>query len=312
MKKISIAEINSEIASNPKEYIEECNKKYEGKLKKIALDIVNICEEKPIILLAGPSGSGKTTSALKLETMLEKKGIQTHTISMDDYFLPHTAFTENVLNEDGKVDYESPYRIDIGLLNEHMQKMANCEEIVSPKFHFATQTVSEGKTYRRQKGEIVIIEGIHALNPLVTGSADDFCSCMYVSVRTRLELDDGTLVHPCFLRLMRRILRDKNFRGRSAAETLDLYNNVQRGESKYILPFKPRAAYSVDTFLPYEPALYKPMLTEELEKIENTYPFFEKYSQTLEVLHKVKPCEERFVPKDSLPREFIGGSVYEY
>ena len=312
MKKINISDINKEIASNPRGFVEECNKKYEGKLKRITEDITEICEEKPIILLAGPSGSGKTTTALKLDAILEKKGIKTHTISMDDYFLPHTAFTDSILNEEGKVDYESPYRIDIGLLNEHMHKIARCEEIVSPKFNFASQTVSEGKTYRRNKGEIVIIEGIHALNPLVTGSADDYSSCMYVSVRTRVELENGELVHPCFLRLMRRILRDKNFRGRTASETLDMYNNVQRGENKYILPFKHRATYSVDTFLAYEPALYKPMLQEELASLEKTYPFFDKYSQTLKALEQLKPLEERFVPENALPREFIGGSSLEY
>lgn len=311
MKKITVSEINGRIDSNPGGFIEESDKEYKNKLKKVADAIAEESMEKPIILLAGPSGSGKTTSAYKLDELLEKKGLKTHTISMDDYFLPHTAFTEQIMR-DGKINYESPYRIDIGKLNEDMIKMSECKEIVQPKFNFASQTVSDGITYKREKGEIVVIEGIHALNPLVTGSADDYASCMYVSVRTRVELADGSLVHPSFIRLMRRLIRDKNFRGRAAADTLDMFDSVERGENKYILPFKHRAVYSVDTFLPYEPSVYKPWLIEELEHTEDTYPEFSKFVPVLRALREIRPAAEKYVGADSLVREFIGNSKYKY
>lgn len=311
MKSISVSEINGGLSSDPMDFMEKSDKKYKNKLKKIAESIAADCMEKPIILLAGPSGSGKTTSALKLDEILEKKGIKTHTISMDDYFLPHTAFTEQIM-KDGKVDYESPYRIDIGKLNEHMTMISNGDEVVMPKFNFTTQTVTDGEAYRREKGEVVIIEGIHALNPLVTGAANDYASCMYVSVRKRIELESGELVHPSLIRLMRRLIRDKNFRGRNAAETLDLFDNVEAGENAYILPFKHRAAYSVDTFLPYEPAVYKPYLIDELEKVKETYSDFEKFAPLLKALEQIKAIDEKYVDRSSLIREFIGGSEYSY
>lgn len=312
MKIIDIAEINGGISSDSAQFIEECDKKYKSRLKKVAESIADNCVEKPIVLLAGPSGSGKTTSAIKLGEMLRKMGIKTSTISMDDYFLPHTAFTEQTM-KDGRVDYESPYRIDIGKLNEHMMMISNGEEITKPRFDFASQTVTDGEKYRREKGEVVIIEGIHALNPLVTGAADDYASCMYVSVRARIKLADGSLLHPSHVRLMRRLIRDKNFRGRSVPETLDLYDNVEAGENAYIIPFKHRAVYSVDTFLPYEPCIYKPYIFEPLEECEKSYPNFdERFLPMLTALIELPAIQDKNVRNDSLIREFIGGSKYEY
>ena len=185
MKKIHVSAINRKVRDDEKLFVEECDRKYNEKLVAIADSIEEHQKEKPILLLAGPSGAGKTTTALKIEEILDGRGIHTHTISMDDYFLPSDSFTA-VIGEDGKPDYESPDRIDRKLLYEHMEKINSGEEVVLPKFEFSEQCRRDGERLRRNKNDIVVFEGIHALNPEVTGAAGDYARCMYVSVRSRL------------------------------------------------------------------------------------------------------------------------------
>ncbi len=312
MKKININKLNSKVAEQGA-FIEESNAKYEKKLRRAAERIADEHRERPIILLAGPSGSGKTTSALKIDNMLDDMGVHTHTISMDDYFLPKGCF-EHILNEDGTPDYESPMRIDINKLNEHMEKISRCEEVMIPKFNFAEQSSSDGFLFKRGKDDIIVFEGIHALNPQVTGGAGDFARCMYVSVRTRIELNDGTLVHPSMIRLMRRLIRDERSRGRGPEETFDMFKNVSRGEERYILPYKYRAEvdkeFSLDTYIAYEPAAYKPLLLDKMRAVSRTYKDFDKYASILSLLEEVDPIDTDLIGDDSLVREFLGGSRY--
>lgn len=311
MKKINVNSINRK-SLNAKLFIEESNEKYEKKLRRAAERIADEHKDKPIILLSGPSGSGKTTSALKIDNMLDNMGIHTHTISMDDYFLPKGQF-DDVLTEDGKPDYESPLRIDIKLLNEHMEKISNCEEIMVPKFHFSTQTSSDGYLFKRGKDDIIVFEGIHALNPLVTGSGE-FARCMYVSVRTRIELSNGRLVHPSMIRVMRRLIRDELYRGRCPAETFDMFKSVSRGEEKYILPYKHRAdeekEFSLDTFIQYEAAVYKSFLYDKIKEASQTYEGFERFQSILMLFDEIEAIDPELVGNDTLVREFIGGSTY--
>ena len=311
MKKIYVNAINRKVSIDERLFVEECDRKYNEKLVEIADSIEASRKEKPILLLAGPSGAGKTTTALKIEEILDSRGIHTHTISMDDYFLPSDNFTV-AIGEDGKPDYESPDRIDTKLLFEHMNRISNCEEVVLPKFEFAQQTRRDGSTLRRDKNDIVVFEGIHALNPAVTGAAGDFARCMYVSVRSRLQLSDGELLHPCYIRLMRRLIRDGLFRGRSAAETLDMFDSVEAGENKYIMPYKHRAEFSVDTFHAYEPALYKTYLLETLRRESGSYEGFERFLPMLKALEEISAVSLESVPTNSLAREFVGESSYEY
>ncbi len=318
MKKIHINAINRKLRDQ-KLFVDESNAKYERKLRRAAERIADEHKEKPIILLSGPSGSGKTTSALKIDNMLDDMGIHTHTISMDDYFLPKGQF-EDLIDEDGRPDYESPLRIDIKKLNQHMELISACEEVMIPRFDFANQTSHDGFLFKRGKDDIIVFEGIHALNPLVTGSAGDFARCMYVSVRTRVELAGGRLVHPSLIRLMRRLIRDELYRGRRPAETFDMYKSVQKGEEKYIMPFKNRAEevkddegrniFSLDTFIQYEPSVYKDLLLDKIRKESETYQGFAKFKDILRLLEEVEPIDLSVVGDDSLMREFIGGSKY--
>lgn len=311
MRKLHCTAINRKISENEELFINQSESGYRTTIEEAANSIAENKKEKPIILLSGPSGAGKTTTALRLEDYLDRRGLETHTISMDDYFLPEDK-SELARDENGKIDYESPFRLDIPLLNKHMIKIANCEEIVIPRFDFANQQRRPGRTLKRKPGELVIFEGIHALNPEVTGLTDSFASCMYVSVRTRIETSSGGIMHPSHIRLMRRLIRDKFFRARDTEHTLEMFANVERGENKYIMPFKHRAEYSVDTFMPYELSVYKNFLTDDLRRTAVKFSDFEGLNLMLEVLDEVVPISLEAVPDDSLVREFTGGSRLEY
>lgn len=311
MRKLHCSAINRKLGDDSQAFVQRCEKIYSNQIRTVANSIADSRSSKPIILLSGPSGAGKTTSALRLESFLDKRGLSTHTISMDDYFLPVHA-NEEAKDENGEIDYESPFRLDIPLLNEHMMKIANCEEITIPRFDFAEQKRLEGKKLKREKGELVIFEGIHALNPQVTGLTDSFANCIYVSVRTRIETADGRIMHPSHIRLMRRLLRDKSFRARKPEDTIKMFASVERGENKYIMPFKYRAGYSIDTFLPYELSVYKNFLVDDLRSAMDKVSDFEGIDLMLDVLDEINSVSVDNVPQDSLVREFIGGSILEY
>lgn len=307
---ININEINGGLSADAAGYVLRCEEIYNQRLSEAAEKIFLDAPKRPLVLLSGPSGSGKTTSAMRIGKRLQKKGMTVHIISMDDYFLPGET-GRLPLDENGRIDLESPHRIDIPLFSEHLEKLFRCEPIDIPKFSFKTQSRSHGKTLCRKKDEIVIIEGIHALNPEVTGDTDDFTICVYVSVRTRIVSNSGAVLHPRTIRFMRRLCRDKLFRGREAADVFGMLPGVTRGEELYIMPYKHRADFDIDTFLSYEPSVYRAMILPELEKFCGT-DFGNDYSALLEILQKLTSLHFDEVPSDSLVREFIGGSSFKY
>ncbi len=311
MKKISTYTINQKIAEDALQFVEECSQRYEKKLEQTAQSIFEQREQKPVLLISGPSGSGKTTTAIKLDELLEAKGITVHTISLDDYFLPADRYVIK-LDKHGKPDYETPDRIDFELLERDMTKLGKGEKVTLPKFNFANQTRGEGKTITLGKNEMVSIESIHALNPIITKGAQETANTLYISVRRRTELSDGTLLHPKYHRLMRRLIRDRSYRGRSFADTLDMFRSVQLGEDKYIMPYKHEATFQIDTYFAYELALYRKYLLDELEKTAMTYDGFEPFEPMLQALRETKPLDDSLIPANALCREFIGGSSYNY
>lgn len=311
---IGASEINGGLSADTAGYIEKCENIYNQRLAEAAEKIYLDSKNRPLVLLSGPSGSGKTTSALRIGKRLREKGKSVHIISMDNYFLPADApsIGEIPLDENGEIDLESPLRMDIPLFSEHLEKLFRCEPISIPKFSFRTQSRVFGEPMRRQKDEIIIIEGIHALNPQVTGDTDDFTTCLYVSVRTRIVSDNDTVLHPRTVRLMRRLCRDKLFRGRSAADVFAMLPGVTRGEDLYIMPHKDRADFDIDTFLAYEPSVYRAMLLPELENAAETGCFGEDGEALLRTMRRLAPADESCVPSDSIVREFIGGSSFSY
>lgn len=311
MNVLSLNDLNENVSNNTEQFINGAEEQYHNRIQKVAESLSDKSGEMPIILISGPSGSGKTTTALRLGTMLEDKNKVVHTISMDNYFIPLND-QRNEVDENGHIDLESPKRLDIDLLNEHLKKLWKCEEIEIPTFDFSKQERMPGRKMKRNNGEFVIIEGIHALNPQITGNIGKHATTVYVSVRTRLKNSEGELLHPSKIRLMRRLVRDKLFRGRDAAGTLDFFKWVERGEQRFILPYKENAMYDIDTFISYEPAVYKPFVLNELLAVKNSYPDYSNYSDLEEFLSEINDIERENVPLNSLVREFVGGSKYNY
>ncbi len=305
MNKISVDKINLNLRTDRTNFISECEREYDSQLLEAASAISDRSFDRPIILLSGPSGSGKTTTALRLERLLENLGHPTKTLSLDDYFFHLDDDCENV-------DFEAPERIDIPFLKEQLEAISECKEVILPDFNFKTQSRVLKEKYKRKKNEIVVVEGIHALNPDVTGNNDDYSNNIYVSVRTRIIDKDGVSFHPSKIRLIRRIIRDTQFRARSIETVLDHFKSVERGENLYIMPFKERSHFEIDTFIGYELSVYKDYLMPMLLNIKNTYPDYHKFESIEKMFKQIDSLGDCQVAKDSVVREFYGGSELKY
>lgn len=304
---IEVNRINKGICGSPEKYVLETNEIFAFQLRQIAEKIASNIENRPVILLAGPSGSGKTTTAYMLRKMLRELGCNSHALSMDNYFKSLTT-EEKELSVLGKMDLESPDRIDKELLNSQIEDIEACRPVEVPKYDFSESRRSEAtETLERKKGEAVIFEGIHALNPdVITVQENRLCK-LYVSVRTRITTD-GIVLNPAKIRILRRMIRDRNFRKRSIEETMNMYHSVELGENKYIMPYKHRSDYDIDTFISYEMSVYRENLLDDLRSMENN----SELADVIEVLSDLAPLDSEFVPKDSLIREFIGKGEFKY
>lgn len=304
MNCVSVEELNK-LAQTPESFIIKGETQYSGRISAVAAKVFENRAERPVVLISGPSGSGKTTTAKRIANILARRGCKAHTISMDNYFLP-MHMNEAARDKDGKIDFESPMRLDIELFREHLEKLFRCEEIVIPTFDFARQERGDGgMPLKRKRGDVVILEGIHALNPLLTGDCEDFTCGIYVSVRTRIS-EGEQLLHPSKIRLMRRLMRDKLYRGRELSETFEFFKSVERGEDLYIMPYKHRADFDIDTFIEYEALVYRDILLPELKKTSESYAGYADYADIEQFLELLSPVDRELVPENALIREFIG------
>lgn len=304
---IEVNRINKGICDNPEKYAIQTNEIFLYQLRQIAEKIASNIENRPVILLAGPSGSGKTTTAFMLTKLLSELGCGCHTISMDNYFKSLTD-EEKELMAEGKVDLESPDRIDKDLLNVQIEAIEDCLPVEIPRYDFAKSARSDETIhFERKHGDVVIFEGIHALNPDVITVPDNKLYKLYVSVRTRIT-KEGIVLNPAKIRLMRRMIRDRNFRKRKIEETMGMYDSVQAGENKYIMPYKTRSDYDIDTFFAYEMSVYRYNLLDDLRLMKDNSAL----SDVIEILSALAPMDNELVPKDSLIREFIGKGEFKY
>ena len=306
----SLKQLNDAVRSDPAAYASECDAAFTRKVENAARQIAEHRGESRIILLSGPSGSGKTTTALKIEEVLDRMGIETHTVSMDNYFNtidPETA----PRNRDGAIDYESPFCLDVDLLNRHFAMLDRGETIHVPKYEFARQMRSDILSQPLHLGpdELAIFEGIHALNDIIVGK-NPHAFKLYISARSDLVDEDGTVIFEhAWLRLCRRIVRDYKFRGSDANFTLKMWNNVRRGEKLYISPYRENAHLLFDSSLAFEFSVLKPFVVPLLEAVPAGK--YEVVDQMLRGFEKIEAMDERFVAPESLAREFIGGSTYD-
>lgn len=308
MNVLSVKDLNKEINRDTRAVIGEAESIYFQQLDASADTVALTAEEKPIVLLSGPSGSAKTTTAMRLKRQLEQRSLTAHVISMDNYFRPLNGLSHE---ERSNIDLESPQRVDLELLDEHLDRFLHCLPTQVPAFNFAAQTREKGELLCRKNNEIIIIEGIHALNPQVIGPVHSHSIGMYVSVRTRLSLGKQ-LLHPSKIRLMRRLMRDRLFRGRSIEEIICSFQSVQRGEQLYIMPYKDNAVINIDTFMSYECAAYCNSLLPLLEKVSDSFEFYGIVKELIVFLGKISPIQQSAIPEHSIIREFIGGSAFSY
>ena len=307
-----LSEINRMAACAPETFLAEADAAFQEKICAAADKIANNLRQSPIVLLSGPSGSGKTTSALKLDQELTRRGIRTHTISMDNYFKTLNPKTVP-RTKDGSIDFESPLCMDMDLLNDHFAKLSRGETIIVPRFEFARQMRNDrlGEPLRLKKNEVAIFEGIHALNDECAGRNPD-ATCLYISARSNVLEGEDLRFKGTWMRLTRRAVRDYNFRGTGVAETMDMWANVRRGEKLYISPFKHRANYIFDSSLPYEVSVMKNYAMPLLEAVPQENVRRKELLELIDGFQGFHPIDPELVPPASLIREFIGGGIYDY
>ena len=281
--------------------------------KKIAHIADEIAARKKVkmVLIAGPSSSGKTTSCKRLSIQLLTNGIRPIAISLDDYFVDreHTPKDEN-----GEYDYESLYALNIPLLNQQMNDLFNGKEIELPKYNFQTgRSEKSGKKLKMHENDVLVVEGIHALNPELTAQIpDEQIFRVYASALTTILLDSHNYVPTTDNRLLRRIIRDYKYRGVNAMETIHRWPSVRAGENKWIFPFQENADAMFNTAMIFELAVIKQQAVPLLEQVpENCDEYSEAY-RLLKFLKYIKPITTRQVPPTSLLREFLGGSSFKY
>ncbi len=304
------SEINHRAKTDPRGLLAECDASLNTKIAMAAAAIATDSAEKPIVLLSGPSGSGKTTTAGKLASGLGYIGIKCHVVSIDDYFRPFNAET-HPKDKNGNIDFESPECVDIPLLTKHFEILSSGGEVEIPRFDFTRQRRSElpGRLMRLQKDEVAIFEGIHALNPsMLQGNFG--ATRVYASARSNTKRDGEIFFKSTWLRLVRRIIRDDNFRGWKPDKTMGLWANVRRGEKNYISPYKELADIKIDTSMPYE----LPVLRSHAIPLFAAIPCDAERGDELcligKRLEEFYPIEEHMVSVKSLLREFIGGGLF--
>ncbi len=307
-----LQEINKRIQSDVTAFLAECDENYALRISLAADKILSNLDRSPIVLLSGPSGSGKTTTAMKIAEELQRRGVNTHAVAMDNYFTTLNRKTAPRTPE-GDIDYESPLCLDMELLDQHFTALSKGEEILIPKFEFARQMRNDslGKPLRLGKNEIAIFEGIHALNTDITEHHPE-ATKLYISARS--DITEGSVLRfqGTWMRLTRRAVRDHSFRGTDVGETLEMWANVRRGEKLYISPFKHQADIIFDSSLPYEVSVMKNYALPLLQAVPEDNARRAELLELISAFDHFLPIDPALVAKDSLLREFIGGGSYKY
>lgn len=263
------------------------------------------------VLIAGPSSSGKTTFSKKLCMALEQHGLTAYTISFDDYYVDRELTPRDA---SGEYDFESIYALNIDLFQRDFNRLLQGEEIELPRYDFPTgKSVSSGRRLRLTPNTILIMEGIHALNPqLLGGIPDEALLRVYISGLTVAKQDNGTYYGTTDNRLIRRMVRDAQFRNTTASETLARWASVRRGENQWIVPFQDNADINFCTSFQYELAVLKQKALPLLKEVPKTDPNYGEAQRLIWVCNRFHDISVDLLPPDSLLREFLGGSIFEY
>lgn len=308
MRVIDLENIN-EAMSNETKFVLRCEEKFHDKISAAAATILSARSERPVVTLTGPSGSGKTTTAMRLKEYLENLGVKVSLLHMDNFFTPLKDRSPDI------PDWESPRCVNVDGLISTIGQLMDGREVRIPLYDFKVGDIGGYTTMQGEKDAIIIAEGIHMLNPLIFDKLRGVATGVYVAPRTRIITNDDKIVRPEQLRVARRMIRDYNSRGLTLSSTVERSESVDRGEFNYIQPYKTNAQINIDTFMDYEPCILAKYLTQIPCFVEElTEEFVEAHglSDLMKVVRGVPPLHTPYVPRNSLVREFVGGSCYEY
>lgn len=291
------------------DFINMCEAKHNYQLVRLGDLIEENKEDISLITIAGPSSSGKTTFSNRLRIELKTRGIKPVMISIDDYYFSKMDAPKN---EDGSPDLEHINALDVELFNSDMAAIIRGEEVTLPKFNFQIGKREKGKTFKLHKDQIIIIEGIHALNNELTKSIPNHQKFkIYISPQTQLHIDNHNPISITDLRLIRRLVRDFKYRNSSAEETFDMWPSVRRGEFKWIYPYQKEANFVYNSELTYEFGVLKKHALGQLQAIPKESRHFITANRLLKFLKYFIDIDDNKIPVNSLLREFIGGSSFE-
>ena len=264
-----------------------------------------------IVLVAGPSSSGKTTTTKRLAIYLMTNLLVPRMISLDNYFVDRTRTPRD---ESGDYDYESLYALDLEAFNKDLNDLLNGKEVSLPTYNFETGTrMYKGDKIKLGDNTVLLIEGIHGLNPQLTASIEEKMKYrVYVSALTTLSIDDHNWIPTTDNRLLRRIIRDYKYRGTSAIETIRRWPSVRRGEEKWIFPFQENADSTFNSSLIFELGVIKDYAMNVLRGVPHDAPEYSEAYRLMKFLSFFSPIGERIIPPTSLLREFLGGSSFHY
>jgi uridine kinase len=286
---------------------------HEKKIAAIADDIVARRPEVRLVCIAGPSSSGKTTFSKRLTTQLRVNGIRPVTVSLDDYYVNRE---ETPRLPDGSYDFEAIEAIDLGLFNEQLVELLAGKEVATPRFDFTRGLRvdrGEWRSMRLAEDQILMIEGIHGLNDRLTEAVSASVKFrIYVSALTQLVIDSANRVGTSDARLIRRIVRDRRYRGYSAAATIASWPSVRRGERRNLFPFQDQCDVMFNSALVYEPAVLKVLAERYLLEVPREHPAASTAHALRRFLQLFVPIFPDYVPRTSIVREFIGGSAFDY
>ncbi len=283
---------------------------HEKKMAHIADEIASKLTRPRLILISGPSGSGKTTFSKRLAIQMRVNGLKNITVSLDNYFLDRE---ETPRDETGEYDFEAPEAIDIALLNSQLLDLFAGKEVDMPRFSFRYGKRVGYRKIKLEADQILILEGIHAINPALTPSIPSIMKFkIYVSALSQLNIDYHNRVPTTDTRKLRRIVRDNLFRGYNAVDTLSRWASVRRGEDMYIFPYQEEAEVMFNSSLPYELCVLKERAEELLSKVTSEVVEYAEARRLLRFLSYFVSIPPREVPRNSILREFIGGSIFKY
>jgi uridine kinase len=307
----TVGRLNEIIADNEiRDFVKVAEALHEKKIAAIADQIASTKSVK-WVLIAGPSSSGKTTFAKRLAIQLRVNGLRPVTLGTDDYFVDRK---ETPLTPEGELDFEHLQAVDVPVLNKDLADLDAGKEIKRPTFDFLTGTRHyKGKTLQLEEDQVVVLEGIHSLNPeLTTSIPDERKFLIYISALTQLNLDNNNRIPTTDNRLLRRMVRDHRYRGHSAAKTLEMWQNVGRGERTWIFPFQEQAQAVFNSALDYELAILSVLARPLLSEIKPHQPVYAEARRMLEFLSHFIPLSPEITPTTSIIREFVGGSDFNY